>query len=472
MQFLSCRRVVLFAISACLSAGPAFAQDSRKMQFVLSSPQHDLKITAEYLDPAELDERLGSSRVLPVRLTIQNLGARPVEFNYEDARLNLNGTQVLTPVRPADIEREIRRTGRVPALLGMMANQSSAFYRSAVQQQQLRDSTLRPGQEKQGFVYFMRPEGPVAPTSSSGMWLEAAGYRPQLLETKGIRVWTRNDDRTFGMKVADFVNIHVRGNRPPFNRSYALLIGIGAYRQLPFLSSPASDVQKMMTFLIAQGFDEIVEIRDADVTLDRLRSPQQYFKTKILPDDRFLFYYSGHGTSIDAGNGRARGYLPLVDEGYRSYGKSIAMDSLVTWMTALSAKHVLLILDSCFSGLAVNGTELKSGNDLTVDRERLSILAEGPARFLLMAGTAGQESIGDRRWNGSLFTDAIIRGLEKEAWADMQGDRIITTRELYIWLRDIVSGEARKVQRELTPLLKDLGPGGASVGEFVFVRKL
>ena len=226
----------------------------------------------------------------------------------------------------------------------------------------------------------------------------------------------------------------------------------------------------MRDYLIAQGFDEVVVVEDEDVTLDRLRSPQTYFTTKILADDRFLFYYSGHGNSVKQQNGLTKGYLPLVNEVKGGTTNSIPMDGLVGWMTALPAKHLLVIMDSCFSGLAVEGLEIK-GTEVLFDRESLSRLAQGPARFLLMAGTAGQESIGDRRWNGSLFTDSILKGLGPAAQPDRRGDRIITTRELYVWLKDIVSLEARKVQRELTPLLKDLGRNGVSEGEFVFVRK-
>ena len=223
----------------------------------------------------------------------------------------------------------------------------------------------------------------------------------------------------------------------------------------------------MEAFLESQGFNEIVTVEDETVTLDMIRSPQKYFTDKIQSDDRFLFYYSGHGLSRDEG-GRQRGYLPLVGETPEGTRQSIAMDSLVAWMQGLSARHLLVILDSCFSGLAVEGPAV---NDNTrgrrVDAELLKQLAGG-GRFLLMAGTAGQESFGDARWNGSLFTDSLIRGLRREA--DVQRDKIVTTRELYVWLRDAVSAEAIKVSRTLTPLLKDLGPNGASVGEFFFVQ--
>jgi hypothetical protein len=463
-------RLAFLVLAGVLLAGtPARGQDTRKMVFMLGAGQDELLVTAEYYDPADLDQRLKGTRVLPVKLTLKNIARKPVSFDYDDARLNLDGVGVLGPVDPDAVQRELRRTGRVPGLLGFLASQSSTFHRTSLDDVRLKDGSLRPGQEKQGFVFFMRPE--IRGDASNGvMWLETRQYPPQLLETKGIRVWTKQPERrSVSATLGDLWNVYVLGLKPPFNRSYALLVGIGKYRNWPPLSSPPADINKMKDYLIAQGFDEIVAVEDEDVTIDRLRSPQTYFKNKILADDRFLFYYSGHGNSVME-NGKTKGYLPLVNEARAGTANSIAMDHLVTWMTALSAKHLLVILDSCFSGLAVEGIELK-GTDLIVPPEALRRLAQGPARFLLMAGTAGQESIGDRRWNGSLFTDAIIKALGSAAQPDRRGDRIITTRELYVWLKDIVSLEARKVQRELTPLLKDLGPHGVSEGEFVFVRK-
>jgi hypothetical protein len=119
--------------------------------------------------------------------------------------------------------------------------------------------------------------------------------------------------------------------------------------------------------------------------------------------------------------------------------------------------------------LAIDGVELKNVSifEGKVNGEVLSWLTSGRARYLLMAGNEYQEAVGGARWNGSLFTDAVIKGLQEKA--DKNPDRIVTTRELHSWLEKFVPQEARKVQHELTPLLKDLDPT-VSRGEFVFLR--
>lgn len=480
-------RLSAFVITLFLLALPASAQDweTREVSFRLGARATDFEVAVKYQDPSGVDLRLRDSGVLPVFLSIRNASERALPFSARDVVLNLNGTAPLDAVDDDVVVQQIeamRKTGRNPALLrrllSVLVGQSTAFHPGIYQQirgrlrsLRFRDGTLRPGERREGAVFFLPSAAAAAAPFNGVMWLEfrgASGYTAELLETKAVRVKRKvTEQSSFRARLERLWDEIVRGVEPPFNRSYALLIGIGKYQHLKRLTSPAQDVAKMEAFLEAQGFNEIVTVQDETVTPEMLRSPQKYFG-KIQSDDRFLFYYSGHGVSREEG-GRQRGYLPLVSETKGSTHQSIAMDSLVSWMQGLSARHLLVILDSCFSGLAVQGPDVDDLNTRgrRIDAEVLTQLA-GAGRFLLMAGTAGQESFGDERWNGSLFTDSLIRGLRREA--DVQRDRIVTTRELYVWLRDAVSAEAMKVSRTLTPLLKDLGPNGASVGEFFFVQ--
>ena len=491
-------RLPALAVTLFLLALPAGAQDStplgaaepewetRTVSFDLGARATDFEVEVEYQDPSGVDLRLRDAAVLPVHVSIRNVSGRPLPFSTGDIVLNLNGTEPLDAVDDDVVVQQIeamRKTGRnsplLRRLLSVLVAQSTAFHpgihqqiRARLRSLRFRDGTLRPGERRKGVIFFM-PSAATDPAPFNGvMWLEfrgTSGYAAELLETKSVRVKRKvTEQSSFRARLERLWDEIVHGVKPPFNKSYALLIGIGKYQHLEQLTSPAQDVAKMEAFLDSQGFNEIVTVEDETVTPQMLRSPQKYFANKIQSDDRFLFYYSGHGVSREEG-GRQRGYLPLVPETSGGTHQSIAMDSLVSWMQGLSARHLLVILDSCFSGLAVQGPDVNDNNTRgrKMDAEVLTQLA-GAGRFLLMAGTTGQQSFGNARWNGSLFTDSLIRGLRKDA--DLQRDKIVTTRELYVWLRDAVSAEAMKVSRTLTPLLKDLGPNGTSVGEFFFVQ--
>src|SRR5262249_28662429 len=145
-----------------------------------------------------------------------------------------------------------------------------------------------------------------------------------------------------------------------------------------------------------------------------------------------------------------------------SHNNSIAMDDLVSWMKRLNSKYLMVIMDACFSGLAAFETK-------GFDRATMSSI-EGPAKYLMMAGKDDESSLADRRWNGSLFTEMISRGVQSARFSGQQNDRIVFTHALYSWVRQNVSYEAQRLNppQRLTPLLQDLE--GASKGEFIFFR--
>ena len=456
-------------------------RDTRKMAFQLGLHQNELAVNVEYQDPSSVDRRLKGSRVLPVHLEIRNVSQQTVKINSNDIGLNLNGNRMLSPAGEHEVVAEMNRTGQHPLLLNrFFTDQSSAFHgkfyphlEERLKEVGFKHGDIEPGKSRDGFIFFIRPPETDSTTFNGVMWLEWPGpsdYAPQILDTKGIRVVTKAPSQaSFTARLREIWNQYFTGETPTYNKSYAFLVGIGQYKHVTAISSPAQDVKKMEAFLNEQGFDEIVTVTDENVTADTVHFPQNYFKGKIYGDDRFLFYYSGHGVSR-LEDGRTRGYLPLVDEKPLGRNQSIPMDTLVLWMKNLPAKHLLVILDACFSGLAVEGIEMHSANpgDMRADPEILRTLSRERAQFLLMAGTERQESFGDRRWNGSLFTDTLIKGLRKDA--DLLHNRIVTTRELYVWLQLAVNNEARKVNRELTPLIKDLSPTGVSKGDFIFLQ--
>lgn len=446
----------------------ANGQDVRKMHFVLGEQQGQLSIEVQYHDPGEIHDQLKGSRVLPFKLSVSNLSSQPVPLNYEDIRLNLEGNRLLTPSDISTIAEEIRAGGRFPKLMNFLAGQSSTFHRTELEKTRLPNGLIPPGKKKEGYIYFLNPDGADAGSFNGIMWLDPKGYLPQALETKDVTVKTAPKPATTE-RIRQAVETVMHGALP-YKKSYALLVGIGKYKYLPPLSSPALDVRKMEKFLLAQGFEEVITIEDETVKAATFQSPQKYFSSKIQPDDRFLFYYSGHGMTVTEG-GMTKGYIPLVNERPQTHNDSVAMDDLLIWLKGVSPKHLLVMLDACFSGLVFGGIETHSPEAV------LRTLAVAPARYALTAGTERQETVAHQKWNGSLFTEMIIRGVQKAKFqtdgnsgGDAQLGRIVGISALYAWVRPNVSVEATRVNRELTPLMKDLADP-VSKGEFIFFRQ-
>jgi hypothetical protein len=472
------KRCLLLGWTLCLLllAGQVQGDIVREMRFKLG----ELDVELKYQDPTDVDIRLKDSRVLTFQFVVRNPSRETVFFRLQDIELNLGTSRQLSPVSIETVMEEIKSTKKIPSIfkvLNLGGSQSSAFHpkyhknlEKHLRKRSLRDGALEVGKEMEGLVFFMLPDEPLYSYWAS---INYSHHLPQVLETKGFGVYIREKKTESSWeKFVNFYKKYFQGEPPHFDKSYALLVGNGDYRYLEPLESPARDVTKMKDFLAKQGFDQIVFVTDEHVNIEALRNPQQYFRNRIKKEDRFVFYYSGHGCTRNLPGGKKRGYLPLINEKPGYYEQSMAMDGLVNWMEQLQSKHLLVILDCCFSGLAVKGLEIKSDSLYSpeVNKEMVNRLATQPARYLLMAGKEGEVSIAGNRWAGSLFTDGFIKGIE-DAWeADMFHDGFISVRELHIWLRNYVLSESNKAGRSLTPLLKDLEEYGASEGEFFFIR--
>jgi uncharacterized caspase-like protein len=209
----------------------------------------------------------------------------------------------------------------------------------------------------------------------------------------------------------------------------------------------------------------VVGLPNEKVTERTLRNVQAHFQNRLGPDDRLLVYYVGHGEHPQAGGDA---YLLLTE------GTRVPMRSFVAWMRALRVKHLLVLLDTCYSGEALGSRTrgvLDGLDGLT--RERLSAVANEGGRFVITAGGAKERVHEHRRWSGGLFTEALLRSLNSNAARKMG---VVTTYQMFADLRKFVQDEVRKYRlTSQTPLIEDLGvaaSGGktaVSGGEFVFI---
>jgi TolA-binding protein len=127
------------------------------------------------------------------------------------------------------------------------------------------------------------------------------------------------------------------------------------------------------------------------------------------------------------------------------------MTELQNIAESLTAKHVLFVMDACYSGLGLTRGG-GSGNFLRDNAKRLG-------RQMLTAGGADQ-LVADGGPNGhSVFTWTLLQGLAGKG--DLNGDGIITATELAAYVAPAVSAVSRQ-----TPAFGSLP--GSEGGDFVF----
>ncbi len=253
----------------------------------------------------------------------------------------------------------------------------------------------------------------------------------------------------------------------PVGRSFALIAGVTQYPNLPAteksLPPAAVDISKLQAYLKDQEFfDEIVVLKDADMTLTNLNYfLENYFPERLAqsPHSRFLFAYSGHGYSVQIGT-TTRGYLltsaatSLTDTQNRV---NLGVLRTILGPVIDSAEKVLVLVNSCDSG-AFLGRKGFGPNPLGPgEKGAHAILASRPKQQSLHLDHVGP---------GSVFFEKLFTGLGGAA--DIAPpDGVITYHELDTYLHAEIP---RATNGDQNPVEGDISPDG-SVGEFFFLNR-
>ena len=95
-------------------------------------------------------------------------------------------------------------------------------------------------------------------------------------------------------------------------------------------------------------------------------------------------FFAGHGVTIDGQHGQI-GYLVPVDGDSQRLSSLLRWDDLTRNADVIPAKHILFIMDACYSGLAMNRT-------VTPGTQRfLSNMLQRFSRQVITAGKADEK---------------------------------------------------------------------------------
>src|SRR5581483_10248490 len=134
----------------------------------------------------------------------------------------------------------------------------------------------------------------------------------------------------------------------------------------------------------------------------------------------------------------------------RAFSTLISMDTLRKVSDRLPAKHILYVVDACYSGYAIYTR--------AVPDELLDEMVRKPAIQILTAGRQGDEA--QERQGHGVFTDVFVRGIRGDAFP---GKGWLSLEELAIWVKQRVFAESGKRQ---LPQFGSL----SGEGQFVFLR--
>ncbi len=250
----------------------------------------------------------------------------------------------------------------------------------------------------------------------------------------------------------------------PYRESWAVVIGVDNYQNWPKLRYAAHDAQGVRDLLIQKYQfkpQNIFLLLNENATRqnilsylgDKLSDPEM-----VKRDDRVFVFFAGHGATRKLPSGRDLGYIIPVDADVSNYqGQAISMTNFQDIAEAIPAKHVLFVMDSCYSGLA-----LTRGGAMPASPNYLREIARREARQMFTAGGADQQ-VADNGPNGhSVFTWTLLQALDGRG--DLNGDGVITATELAAYVAPAVSALSHQ-----TPAFGNLG--GSEGGDFIFDLK-
>ena len=240
-----------------------------------------------------------------------------------------------------------------------------------------------------------------------------------------------------------------------YEKSFAVIIGVNNYEKWPALEFAVNDAKAVRRRLELTGFEEITIIFDKEATQRRILTELFHeLPQKVGRNDRVLFYFAGHGQTEDLQDGGRRGYIMPFDADTSNYSSTaISMEQIRSLSSRIPAKHILYVMDSCYSGLGLS-------RSYGVSPKLSGYLRKVGSMRVVQIVTAGGkgEQVQEREGHG-LFTTYLLRALDGEA--DINMDGVVTGTELGAYLRPKVSDASQQAQ---TPLYGRL----EGEGEFLF----
>ncbi|GAB4479454.1 MAG: hypothetical protein Kow00124_25160 [Anaerolineae bacterium] len=243
--------------------------------------------------------------------------------------------------------------------------------------------------------------------------------------------------------------------RPRYDRSLALVIGIDAYQgRLPPLTTAVRGAEAVAAELRDDLGFEVILLRDREATRDAIYGVINGALTRTGPDDRVLIYFAGHGITRTTTSGAKVGYLVPHGADAGEFHRAIEMADLVDQADFIPAKHILFLLDACFSGMAftrAGEVESRLAEDL-LTRRAVQAIAAGQ-QDQLVADTWGPGG-------HSIFTGLLLDRLRAR-------NGLLTANELGLHLQRQVGMHTRSRQ---TPHYGHLL--GSQGGDFILWQRV
>ncbi len=234
-----------------------------------------------------------------------------------------------------------------------------------------------------------------------------------------------------------------------FGRYHALVIGNNDYTEFPRLKTAVNDARAVAETLERDYGYEVKLLLNA--TREDIVLALDRYRASLGSNDNMLIYYAGHGYLDSSAE---RGYWLPVDASPDTKVRWVSNATITDTLKAMVAKHVMLVVDSCYSGTLTRGVSVTLQSPDYIER-----MAAKRARVVLTSG--GLEPVSDSGIGGrhSVFAEAFLEALRSN-------QSLMDGTELFLKIRRPVM-----VNVPQTPEYADIRFAGHAGGDFLFVKK-
>jgi hypothetical protein len=195
------------------------------------------------------------------------------------------------------------------------------------------------------------------------------------------------------------------------DRRVAFVVGNGAYKHVTPLPNPPIDATSMAGLLRNAGFDVVEGI---NLTRDKMTERLLEFGKKTQGADVAVFFYAGHGITVDGIN-----YLLPVDADIKSeidikLGNAINVD-LTLDQTMNAAKVKLVLLDACRDNPFAAKIKAAAGTRSVSVQTGLAEMKSGEGTLIAFAAGPGQTALDGEAGTNSPFTRALLAHITQPA---------------------------------------------------------
>ncbi len=272
------------------------------------------------------------------------------------------------------------------------------------------------------------------------------------VHTKKIKIQLLNGKNT--LKITAFnteqveavpqeIDVYFNGNQSTTSL-YMLVVGINEYQnpdyKLNYALADATSFQKELELGSKSLFEKIetVFLGNENASFAKIQEQMQLLKSKVKPEDVFIFYYAGHG--IMSQDAQSQFFLVPYDltnvnqSTQELENKAISARNLKVFSKEIKARKQMFVFDACHSGGLLE-TLISMGN--VAEEKAIAQLARSTGTFWLTASTTEQFAAEFGTLGHGVFTYSILYALQGKA-ENLGLDKKITVQEISTFVNENV----------------------------------